>query len=52
MGERRADCPCVKTKCERHKDCDACRDYHKTMVPYCERDVKKNRNRRRDRKRG
>ena len=40
MGEIRADCPCPKTKCPRHKDCDACREYHKTMYPYCEREEK------------
>ncbi|MGI6171627.1 MAG: hypothetical protein ACOYIC_07900 [Butyricicoccus sp.] len=23
-----ADCPCKRTKCERHGDCDACREHH------------------------
>jgi len=52
MGEIRMDCPCPKTKCERHKDCDPCRKYHaeKGKLPYCERDLKKNRSRHRDRK--
>ena len=22
------DCPCKRTKCERHGNCDECRDYH------------------------
>lgn len=43
MGEIRTDCPCPKTKCERHKNCDACRAHHKKM-PYCERGEKRNGN--------
>ncbi len=34
-------CPCKKLKCERHGNCDACREYHKTdgnkYIPVCER---------------
>lgn len=24
------DCPCKRTKCERHGDCEACREHHHT----------------------
>ena len=34
------DCPCTKIDCERHGDCDACRENHygKGNLPTCERD--------------
>ncbi|HTY89757.1 MAG TPA: hypothetical protein VMC84_01130 [Methanocella sp.] len=33
------DCPCPKSKCERHGYCDECRQYHglRSGLPYCER---------------
>jgi hypothetical protein len=34
------NCPCKRTKCERHAECFACREHHKTLknsLPYCER---------------
>lgn len=32
-------CPCKKKNCPRYKDCDACREHHRTNGgrPYCER---------------
>lgn len=35
------DCPCKRTKCERHGNCDACREHHRLSkhqsFPACER---------------
>lgn len=25
------NCPCKRLKCERHGDCDACNEYHRTV---------------------
>lgn len=36
---KRADCPCKRTRCQRHGDCVACREHHKTdkkYKTYCE----------------
>lgn len=37
-------CPCRKKSCERHGNCDACREHHaksKSKIPvYCERQKK------------
>jgi hypothetical protein len=41
MDEIRMDCPCPKTNCERHKDCDTCRAHHGDKKPYCERGYEK-----------
>ena len=32
-------CPCKKKSCPRYRDCDACREHHRTHsgLPYCER---------------
>lgn len=40
MQEIKKDCPCKRTKCERHGQCDICREHHKLKkktLPYCER---------------
>ena len=41
MSTQAVDCPCPKAKCERHGDCEPCREYHyaKGKLPYCERDI-------------
>ncbi len=26
------DCPCKRVKCERHGDCEACREHHHTSL--------------------
>lgn len=33
-------CPCKRTSCKRHGNCEACREYHKgrKRPPYCERE--------------
>ena len=39
MEEINKDCPCKKTKCERHGQCEVCREHHKLkkkILPYCE----------------
>ena len=35
----KADCPCPKTKCERHGNCEACSAHHTggKSRPYCKR---------------
>lgn len=37
--EIKADCPCPKTKCERHGRCQECTAYHarKNKLPRCKR---------------
>ena len=40
------NCPCKRTKCERHGDCDKCREYHhnkhsKKSLTRCEKLEKK-----------
>lgn len=40
VGEIKKDCPCKRIKCERHGQCEACREHHmlkKKTLPYCER---------------
>lgn len=40
MIEIRSDCPCKRTKCERHGQCKICREHHllnKKTPPYCDR---------------
>ncbi len=41
VGERRAVCTCPKRECDRHGDCQRCRNYHlhskRQRSPYCER---------------
>ena len=40
MNENR-NCPCKKLECERHGDCAACKEHHrsvkKKVIPECER---------------
>lgn len=33
-------CPCKRTSCKRHGNCEACREHHKgrKRPPYCERE--------------
>lgn len=40
MEHERMDCPCKRVKCERHGNCDACKEHHsvkKKYPPACER---------------
>ena len=39
----REDCPCVKKRCPRHGDCDACTAHHqgRRRPPYCQRSEKR-----------
>jgi hypothetical protein len=44
MAEDLKPCPCKKLKCERHGNCDACREHHltkKRYPPYCDRQAKR-----------
>lgn len=43
----RRDCPCKRTHCERHGNCAACREYHKTKKypAVCERQGKEEKSR-------
>ena len=47
---RRSDCPCKRTRCERHGDCVACREHHKQdkkSPVYCRRPTREEKRQRR-----
>ena len=49
---QRADCPCKRTRCQRHGDCVSCRKHHrqdKKNVVYCQRATREEKRRRRRR---
>ncbi len=40
MGYNESNCPCKRTKCERHGNCTACKEHHiakKNSPTYCEK---------------
>jgi hypothetical protein len=34
--QKETECPCAKTDCERHRDCDACHTYHIAQDNTCQ----------------